>query len=337
MFSVSPSSRQPPRAPWTIQRLIHARAIALGNAIDRSTAVAYTSHLQSYLTFCKLHNFPVAPTADTLSFYVVYMSHHIKPSSVQTYLSGICHQLQNDFPDVHAARRHRLVTRTLAGCKRLYGSPVRRKHPLTLQHIHLLLARYPPTSHDNRLFRCQLVAGFLGLHRLGELCDPDRAELRSSRKRVTRASVSVSSDGVRYTLPAHKADRFFGGSDVVIPSRLAELGDVAPVTLFTDYLSSRDAAFPFHSPLWLTSSGAVPTRSWFLARLRTVIPDAAISGHSLRAGGATFFASCGWPDDRIQALGRWSSEAFRIYIREHPVLLQALLFAQRPPSACAGA
>ncbi|KAI0037693.1 hypothetical protein FA95DRAFT_1476687, partial [Auriscalpium vulgare] len=64
-------------------------------------------------------------------------------------------------------------------------------------------------------------------------------------------------------------------------------------------------------------------RSWFLRRLRKFFPNT-IAGHSLRAGGATYFASAGWPDNRIQALGRWTSDTFRIYIRKNPVLLQAL-------------
>ncbi|KAI0055192.1 hypothetical protein BV25DRAFT_1773520, partial [Artomyces pyxidatus] len=64
-------------------------------------------------------------------------------------------------------------------------------------------------------------------------------------------------------------------------------------------------------------------RSWFISRMRRFLPTS-FAGHSLRAGGATHFASEGWPDDRIQALGRWSSEAFRIYIRKNPVFLQAL-------------
>ena len=65
-----------------------------------------------------------------------------------------------------------------------------------------------------------------------------------------------------------------------------------------------------------------------MTRLRSAIHDHDIAGHSLRAGGATFFAAAGWPDDRIQALGRWSSEAFRIYIRKHPVLMQVLLHSR---------
>jgi hypothetical protein len=42
--------------------------------------------------------------------------------------------------------------------------------------------------------------------------------------------------------------------------------------------------------------------------------------HSPRAGGATFFASFGISEMILQALGRWSSEAWRIYIRDNPTI-----------------
>ena len=76
-------ARQPIREPWTRERLVRERAIALGQAIDTSTWNNYSSALNSYLTFVCLHNLPVEPNADTLSFYTVWMCHHIKPDSVQ--------------------------------------------------------------------------------------------------------------------------------------------------------------------------------------------------------------------------------------------------------------
>ena len=89
---------QPVRAAWSNKHLLCERALALGHSIELSTAITYTSHLQSYLTFCKLHDHPICPTVDTLSFFVVFMCHHINPKSISTYLSGICNTLELQFP-----------------------------------------------------------------------------------------------------------------------------------------------------------------------------------------------------------------------------------------------
>jgi hypothetical protein len=79
------------------------------------------------LTFCHAHQFAIDLTPDTLSFFTVYMCHHIKPKLVDSYLSGICDQLEPFFPDIRAIRCHRLVTHTLQGCKKMLGSPTSRK------------------------------------------------------------------------------------------------------------------------------------------------------------------------------------------------------------------
>ena len=99
-------SRQPQWEAWSCKHLFHEYAIALSHALDNSTLNTYSSHLQSYLTFCKLHNFPLEPTLDTLSFYVVFMAHHIKLNSVSQYLSGIISTLEPYFPIIWEARLH---------------------------------------------------------------------------------------------------------------------------------------------------------------------------------------------------------------------------------------
>ena len=53
-----------------------------------------------------------------------------------------------------------------------------------------------------------------------------------------------------------------------------------------------------------------------------------VAGHSLRSCGATALAFAGIPDDHMQARGRWSSDAYRSYIRKHLIMLQALLHGQ---------
>jgi hypothetical protein len=97
-------SRQPPREAWSRDRLLRERAIVLGLSIDLSTLNSYSSALNSYLNFVRLHDMPEEPTHDTLSFFTVFMSHQIEPRSVSNYLSGICQQLEPYFPNIRPAR-----------------------------------------------------------------------------------------------------------------------------------------------------------------------------------------------------------------------------------------
>lgn len=318
----SPSARQPERQVWSMERFVKERALALSFALEKATKSSYSSALQAYLHFCRLHGFPVDPSAETLSFFTVWLSHHIDPKSVSNYLSGICSELEPLFPDVRRNRNSPLVSNVLAGCKKQFGGKeTSRKDPVSIDDILRVIAAHPHPSHDDNLFLTILVCGFFGLHRLGELTEKDQVKLREPRKILRRSSVKASDDVISYWLPMHKADRFWQGNEVMIPARN---GPANPCSIFRAYITSRDRRFPFHQPLFLTSRGNVPTRSWFLRRFFKFFAHS-FGGHSLRAGGATFFASLGYSNETIQRLGRWASEAFQIYVRKNPVLLYALI------------
>jgi hypothetical protein len=327
MITSGIKSRQPVREPWTRERLERERAIALGQSIDTSTWNNYSSALNSYLEFVKIHNFPVDPTAETLSFFTVFMCFHIKPDSVDTYLSGICQQLEPFFPDVRKNRKSPLVKRTLEGCMRIRAIPTSRKRAITTDDLCIVISHYASsTDHDDRLFVAQLLVGFLALMRLGELTNSDTKKLRNPLKVTKRTSVLISDEFFQFFLPGHKADKFFEGNNILL-SRQPHRG-IDAYHQFLSYLTSRDRLFPYSSPLWLRSNGTIPTRSWFISRLHLFFAND-VAGQSLRAGGATSLAEMGSPPSLIQAIGRWSSESFRIYIRKNPVLIQAMLFARR--------
>jgi hypothetical protein len=325
MIKSGVKSKQRHRLAWTRDRLLRERAIALGQAIDTSTWKNYGSALNSYLTFVRIHNFPVEPTADTISFFTVFMCHHIKPDSVDTYLSGICQQLEPYFPSIREIRKSMLCKRTLTGCKRLRGVPTIRKRALALMDLLIVIDYYAnSSSHDDLLFVALLLTGFFALMRLGELTISDDKSLFDYRKVTLRTSVSLSDEDYRFFLPGHKADKFFEGNIVIIQRHT---GSINPLSFFQKYLVSRDRLFPFSPDLWLRADGSRPSRSFFIRRMRLFFSND-VAGQSMRAGGATSLAENGVPPHLIQAIGRWASSAFQIYIRKNPVLLQALLFGR---------
>ncbi|KIJ24644.1 hypothetical protein M422DRAFT_194441 [Sphaerobolus stellatus SS14] len=318
------SAKQPKRVAWSLERLIRERAIALGHALEASTIAAYESHLQSYLSFCNNHRFPIEPTADTLSFYVVYMCHHVKPSTVGTYLSGICNLLEPYFPNVRESRSSPMVCRSLAGMKKLRGlQPANRKRALTKEDLSSIIKQLDCNpSYDDRLFAAMLLTGFFGLLRLGELTVPDNLRKRSFKKVIMRHTLSTETARFTFILPYHKADRFYAGNTVIIEALPGS--PINPFHHMCQYVAMRDASFPLLPALWITAQGQPPTYSWFVSRLQKLIGND-VAGHSLRSGGATALALAGVADNAIQAMGRWSSDTWRIYIRKHPVLLQAMM------------
>ena len=257
------------------------------------------------------------------------MAHHIKLSLVDSYLSGICNELESFHPNVWKNWCYQLVTKTLQGCKKFCAVPTTWKHPLSQAELADLQPQYMSScSHDDLLFFIILLVGFHALMWLGELVSPDKKALQDFQKVMKHDIVKLLSEGFAFFLPGHKANKFFEGNRVLLQWNSA--GD-DPDGPFCKYLQSHDKLFPFHPQLWLHADGSVPTCGWFIHRLQQHFPSD-IGGHSLRAGGATALAQAGIPPHIIQAISRWASNTFQIYICHHPVLLTALLFSSTPSS-----
>ncbi len=173
------------------------------------------------------------------------MSSHIKPESVSSYLSSICNQLENFFPDVREVRNSPLVSRTLKGCKRLKGSAVKRKAPLSRDDIRHAIKTLSSSSHyDDCLFLALLVTGFNSLLRLAELSMPDAKRARNWRKITRRTTVEWMPEGYAFFLPAHKADTAFEGNKVIIPND--DDPGFNPLPIFQRYLTLRDTRHIVH-------------------------------------------------------------------------------------------
>lgn len=288
----------PPRpshdSPWTRDQLESWRSFYVNSSLAPSSRLSYSSAVRSYHRFCQDHQFPPEPSVDSLSFYLAYRSHSVCPQTLSTYLSAICNQLELEYPFIRELRQHPLVKHTVLGVHRVHAAPSRRKLPLMLTDLQRMVQRYAvSTVFDDQLFLAQLLTGFHQLLRLAELCVPDNPALFDVRKPMKRFEVRISPASIRLLLPAHKSDQFFSGSQLYLFSDAAE---TCPYPALLRYLHLRDQQLPWSPYLWLRDDGSHPTRSWFVRRLREHF-DPAVSGHSMRAGGATALSRAGVSDD----------------------------------------
>lgn len=310
------------RPPVDLQTLDNRLALLQANALDQSTLRGYAVGARDYIRFCLQHHLPLQPTPLTLARYIAYTSQFI--ASGPHYLSGARHYLQDLFPDFESNRKHQLVKNTIRGSHKLRADPIRRKQPLRTSHLHAFLQTTLRTlQYDDLLFVTILSCAFYACHRIGELVPPSPSSpLFDWRKLIKWDTLHFSNNRVKYRLPYHKGDPFFHGSDIIMMTQ-----EVAnPVTLLLAYTRLRDTRHGARSPLFLRENGTHPSRSWFEHRLFTLV-DHSFGGQSARAGGATFYASLGISEDILQALGRWSSSAWKIYIRDHPTIRMELQLA----------
>ena len=190
-------SRQPSQEAWTIDQLNSKLMINLGLAIDQSTHESYSSALKWYLTFCCLHGFDIEPTQWTLTYYVTFQSSHIDPKSVDSYLSGICNQLESHFLDVQNFHKSSMVSWALKGAKCCFGKAMSHKLPLTVNNLNTVYYTLGTDPlHDDVLFAAQLFTGFENLLCLGELCWPDKVALCNYRKVTMQHTVEFFDDHI---------------------------------------------------------------------------------------------------------------------------------------------
>ena len=304
-------SRQPLQEAWTIDWLNSELAINLGLAIDCSTHESYMSAPNSYITFCHIYGFDIEPSQQTLAYYVTFQSSHINPRSIDSYLSGVCNQLESHFPDVWNTHKSPMVSWVLKGAKCHFGRTTAYKLPLTIGNLNTVFAALGTTpSHNNTLFIAQLFTGFENLLCLGELCRPDKVALCDYCKVTMWYTIDIFENYIGLLLPAHKGNAFFKGNCLIIWYSSTKAFD-----LFTQYLTSWEQNFQAHPKLWLCSDGTISTHSWFIMQLHAFFPKS-IGGQSMYVGGATVLAEVGVALALIQAAGRWSLDTFNQYIQK---------------------
>ena len=120
-------------------------------------------------------------------------------------------------------------------------------------------------------------------------------------------------------------DQFRHGTSVFLAASHNEL---CPVAAVLSYLADHPRG---EGPLFQFVDGSPLTRPKFVAEFQRALSAAGVqaemyTGHSFRIGAATTAAAKGVTDNIIKALGRWSSEAYQVYIR----LLRGQLAAITP-------
>ena len=151
---------------------------------------------------------------------------------------------------------------------------------------------------------------FFGLLRASEyLADAPNRFDKLCNLQVCHISFGSKFECVKIYLPQSKTDPFRSGQRVTIWSTDC---DLCPVKATLDFIRRHPTG---SGPLFTFSNGTFLTRQRWSEIIQSVIPDVNINTHSFRIGGASAAAAAGLPDSTIQVLGRWSSDAYKLYVR----------------------
>jgi site-specific recombinase XerD len=121
----------------------------------------------------------------------------------------------------------------------------------------------------------------------------------------------MSNTSIQLHIKASKTDPFRAGVHITLHANNSPL---CPIKAIRPFLRNHPSKT---GPLFVWHDGRHLTRSGLATVLKRICPQGTqnMSSHSFRIGAASTAAAAGHPRWLVQALGRWSSNCFRDYIR----------------------
>ena len=225
---------------------------------------------------------------------------------------------------------HETLKRARKGAINLFRKQKRPRNHISIQQLRLLTNAIVTAKSDLNK-RAAYLLTFAGFLRSGEICwnkDDWANQTVFQATKATRRDIVFSEnyDRVTFTLKSSKTDANHAGVKIMVAANPDIT--ICPVTAMR--ILFRDDPQHLDSPLFSLDGQPftrVKLQEGLQNRLLSLgINPQGLSGHSFRKGAAQYAADCGLAENEIQLLGRWSSEAFRLYFKRDARQLYNLNF-----------
>lgn len=304
-------------------------AFYLWHGLASSTRKTYSTGQKSYIDFVRLHpglldepgRYLPATDRSIVEWVCSLGDRALQPKTIKSYLSAV-RSLHVDEGLPFTACESETVRRVIRGIKRFHGERERNpKQPITLSILQQLASVAGDLSNVfNASFDAAIKLAWAGFLRCGEFT-LNRGEKFSAASNLTRGCVTFvpsieNPTHVRLDLPASKTDPFRKGVSILIAK--APAGSTTCAVSALQHLFTIDPQ-PLDTPLFSDPDGSPLSRTTFVSTLKSRLTSLGIdasnfAGHSFRRGAASAAAAVGYADHEIQLLGRWRSDAYRLYI-----------------------
>jgi len=263
-----------------------------------------------------------------LCLFVTFLARSLKHNTIRNYLASVrSFHIDNGFPD--PTEHKQLLHRMLRGVKRIQGeSNSKPKFPVTLALLEMIASMVNWQDHDQVMIFTAWCLASAGLLRISEFTvskgNPAPVILNRNLSRL-------NSDGGylfrNLHLDASKADPFRRGVNIIIGHSSSPANALVALAAY-DKLRTAAERLP-DSPLFSFRNGKPLSRDLCVSVLKATIAKLNIDtsrfgGLSFRRGGAQSLRDAGVPDHLIQVIGRWASDAYKVYLSTAPRHIAAL-------------
>lgn len=247
--------------------------------------------------------------------FIAYLSlKGFSQSTASNYVAGIVYE--------HKIEGHPnpadnfVIRKMLEGYKRLkYKKDIR--EPITTPMLQAIVCNLPgvcKSQYEVALFSAAILLGFFGLLRISEYTAPSKHD---SQRTLQFQDIHIGKD---LTIAVHisrsKTDQRGQGKGILIEPCSNQT--LCPSKALDYYISNYRSRAP--GPLFLHADGTPLTSFQFAAILKKAVAAAGFSTtgkttHSLRIGACSMASARGITDAQIKQMGRWTSRAYKSYIR----------------------
>ena len=287
----------------------------IATSIAPSTQRQYNRNFHQYRRFCNKYRLLLFPLQqESLILFATRLSRTTSHKNISCKLSAIkfhshLHGFDADFSSFH--RLYRLI-RGIKRCQANSFSKPKRL-PITPPMLHVLFSNLmtsPMFYADKLMIWAAMLTAFFGFLRISEYTS-SHAKSFDPASTLCRTDITFQPSGIDIFLRASKTDPFKTGTTIRLMQNFSSL---CPVTALHKYFCATPAT---QGPLFSFQDGRYLTRRNFMTILNRLKPAqiSNMSTHSFRIGAATTAAAAGHPRWLIQAMGRWTSDCYKVYLR----------------------
>ena len=238
------------------------------------------------------------------------------PTTILTYTSALSfvHKLKG----VTDPTASFVVQKAISGALKLHDS-VDSRLPITtiiLEKFIMALNNTVDNPYLRKLFKAMYSVSFFALMRVGEITSNS-----SGLVSLKLDQIQFKEDYVLMSIKHFKHNACRQPFELVLTKQKSSV--ICPVEALKDYLLVRGDS---DGPLFCMPNLDPISREMFTKYLKINLSYCGLNtdlykSHSLRIGGATYYAELGLSDEQIRLIGRWKSNAFKKYIRSKRILL----------------
>ena len=292
----------------------------MSKSLADSTQRTYCSAQKCFVEFCIQfslfnRNGSVLPASElTILRFIGVLSERRQPSTIRTYLSAVrsLHIIHGFSDPLIGSCR---IPMALKGAKRVNAKPGANKLPITPLILAAIKSCLDLSLFDDKTFWAACCTAFFGFLRGAEFT-ASKDDLLSGRF-LALSDLSVDRtpvpEFVFVRLRFSKTDQFGKGCTIVLARANSA---ICPVSAITSYLWSRGDK---EGPLFVDGEFSPLSKSKLTSKLKSSLMKCGIGGnytlHSFRVGAASTAAALGFPEYLLNALGRWSNDAYKVYIK----------------------